>query len=191
MADASDTLGLHQKDIGTAKLLTPAQERRMGVRVQAARKRYHLACLSLTHVARTWVGVLRQAQAGTLTAERVTRMAKTELLTPAQLAAFAARYGADTSRWHFVTGAPDQLKNVIGAGFRAYYTQRPDGTFTVDPVFALVDGWGILRATYRTATPDPAILQRDVRLVVQEANNSEGVNRYAYEAAHLFLCYPK
>jgi protein SCO1/2 len=111
--------------------------------------------------------------------------------TPAQLAAFAARYRADTSRWHFVTGAPDQLKNVIGAGFRAYYTQRPDGTFTVDPVFALVDGWGILRATYRTATPDPAILQRDVRLVVQEANNSEGVNRYAYEAAHLFLCYPK
>lgn len=87
MADTGDTLGLHQKDIGAAKLLTPAQERRMGMRVQAARKRYHLACLTLAHVARTWVGVLRQAQAGTLTAERVTRMAKTELLTPAQLAA--------------------------------------------------------------------------------------------------------
>ena len=61
----------------------------------------------------------------------------------------------------------------------------------IDPVFALVDGWGVLRAVYRTATPDVEILKRDLRLVVQEVQNSTGVNRYAYEAAHLFLCYPK
>ena len=80
---------------------------------------------------------------------------------------------------------------MIGGGFSTYFNQDEKGNFTVDPVFVLVDGWGIQRAVYRTPTPDVETLQRDLRLVVQEARNSTGVNRYAYEAAHLFLCYPK
>ena len=111
--------------------------------------------------------------------------------TPSILRAYADSLGADTDRWHFVTGDANQLKNVIGAGFRTYYGEDSQGNLTVDPVFALVDGWGVLRAVYRTATPDVEILKRDLRLVVQEVQNSTGVNRYAYEAAHLFLCYPK
>ncbi len=115
--------------------------------------------------------------------------------TPAVLRAFADAHQADTSRWHFVTGDPIQLKNVIGAGFSTYFDVSSDpgskGEVTVDPVYALVDGWGILRAVYRTATPDPVIVQRDLQLVAREVNNSQGVNRYAYEAAHLFLCYPR
>ncbi len=110
--------------------------------------------------------------------------------TPAQLRRYADSLGADTTRWHFVTGDPVLLKQIIGAGFRTYYNQEADGRFTFDPVFTLVDGWGILRATYRTATPDPAILRRDVGLIIQEARNRDGVSRYAYEAAHLFMCYP-
>jgi protein SCO1/2 len=110
--------------------------------------------------------------------------------TPAQLRRYADSLDADTTRWSFVTGEPAMLKNVIGAGFRTYYNQEADGRFTFDPVFTLVDGWGILRATYRTATPDPATLRRDVGLIVQEARNRDSVNRYAYEAAHLFMCYP-
>lgn len=111
--------------------------------------------------------------------------------TPVQLAAHAQTIGADTDQWHFVTGAPNQLKNVIGGGFGVYFNQDATSDFTFDPVFALVDGWGILRAVYRTPSPDPDILARDVRLIVQETRNSEGINRYAYEAAHLFSCYPR
>lgn len=113
-----------------------------------------------------------------------------EVDTPAQLRAYADALGADTARWSFATGDPTLLKYVIGGGFRTYYNREDNGSFTFDPVFALVDGWGILRATYRTASPDPAILRRDLGLIVQEARNRDGVNRYAYEAAHLFMCYP-
>jgi len=31
---------------------------------------------------------------------------------------------------------------------------------------------------------------RDIALLTDEAKNSQGAARYAYEAAHLFLCYP-
>lgn len=111
--------------------------------------------------------------------------------TPERLSAHAQTLGVDPDRWHFVTGAPNQLKNVIGGGFGVYFNQETGDDFTFDPVFALVDGWGILRAVYRTPSPDPNILARDVRLIVKETRNSQGINRYAYEAAHLFSCYPR
>ena len=114
-----------------------------------------------------------------------------EEASPATLHRIAKSMGADPKQWHFVTGDANQLKNVIGVGFRTDYEQQADGNFTVDPVFALVDGWGILRATYRTSSPDIELLRRDLRLIVQEARNSTGVSRYAYEAAHLFICYPR
>ncbi len=110
--------------------------------------------------------------------------------TPAVLTDYARRLDADPATWRFVTGDPDQLKNVIGNGFRVYYNPDADGQYTFDNTFALVDGWGILRATYR-GIPDPDIIRRDIGLIVTETRNSTGVNRYAYEAAHLFLCYPR
>ncbi|CAN5738588.1 SCO family protein [soil metagenome] len=111
--------------------------------------------------------------------------------TPTRLAAFARQLGADLSNWHFVTGEPAALKNVIGGSFGLYYNRNSDSTFTFDPAFVLVDGVGIIRATYRTADLDRAILQRDLGLIANEARNSQGAARFAYEAAHLFLCYPQ
>jgi protein SCO1/2 len=110
--------------------------------------------------------------------------------TPTRLRSYAQELGADTEVWRFVTGEPARLKNVIGGGFSTYYSQNEDGTFAFDPAFALVDGWGILRAKYRTANPDPELIRRDVELLVDEVQNQEGASRLAYEAAHLFLCYP-
>jgi protein SCO1/2 len=110
--------------------------------------------------------------------------------TPARLQAYAERIGADTEDWHLVTGDPVRLKNVIGGGFSTYYEQQEDGEIRFDPAFVLVDGWGIIRAKYKTASPDLAIVERDIGLLVNELNNSEGAARFAYEAAHLFLCYP-
>lgn len=111
--------------------------------------------------------------------------------TSAALSAYAARFGADPRRWHFATGAPADLKEVIGRGFRTYYKANADGTFTFDPVFVLVDKDGIIRAEYRTATPSVDNIMRDARLVADEARNSTGAGRLAYEAAHLFVCYPR
>ena len=111
--------------------------------------------------------------------------------TPAALRAYAAQQGADPSRWHFATGEPAELKEVIGRGFRTFYTPNPDGTYRFDPVFVLVDGDGIIRAEYRTAAPNIDNILRDVRLVDEEARNSSGAGRLAYEAAHLFVCYPR
>ncbi|MCB0085591.1 MAG: SCO family protein, partial [Caldilineaceae bacterium] len=121
--------------------------------------------------------------------------------TPAALKTFAQHYtgsAADSSAhysqvaapWYFVTGDALPLKYVIGGGFSTYYQANDDGTFVFDPTFVLVDGAGIIRAKYRTATPDLAIIQRDIELVAKEAEESTGATRLAYEAAHLFLCYP-
>lgn len=112
-----------------------------------------------------------------------------------QLRTYAARFGAQPDTWHLATGDTTLLKYVIGGGFGVYYQAKavPDDehAFTFDPAFVLVDGAGIVRAKYRTATPDRAILQRDIELVAKEAAESTGAARLVYEAAHLFVCYPK
>ncbi|MEX1021112.1 MAG: SCO family protein [Litorilinea sp.] len=110
--------------------------------------------------------------------------------TPERLAEFARQVGADGENWRFVTGDPSHLKQIIGAGFGTYYDATQADAIPFDPIYVLVDGWGIKRAVYRTGAPDLETLQRDFMLIAREVENSEGVNRFAYEAAHLFLCYP-
>lgn len=109
----------------------------------------------------------------------------------AALAAYADRVGADPAVWRVATGDPTALKVAIGDGFSLYYAHRADGSFTFDPAFFLVDGWGILRAEYRTAEPGIDRIMRDMALIASEVRNSTGAGKVAYEAAHLFLCYAK
>ena len=49
----------------------------------------------------------------------------------------------------------------------------------------------MMRAEYRTDAPDIDIILRDMGLLAAEVDNSEGIYRFAYEAAHLFSCYPR
>ncbi len=108
---------------------------------------------------------------------------------PEALRRYAEELKVTNERWHFATGDIAQLRSIIDTGFQAEYFQNADGTLSVEPLFVLVDGWGIVRALYRTATPDIDAIQRDIQLVLSEARNSTGVNRYAYEAVHLFVCH--
>lgn len=110
--------------------------------------------------------------------------------TSAVLGAYAADLGVDTSRWHFVTGPVDRLKWVVGSGFRVYFDRKEDGRVVFDPAFMLVDGMGILRAEYRTDDPGVDRVLSDMQLVLDEIEKSTGANKVAYEAAHLFMCYP-
>lgn len=96
--------------------------------------------------------------------------------------------------WDFLTGDPTRTKYVVGGGFGLYYEKAsgPDGQYSIkfEPRFELVDGWGIIRSEYRSSKLDLALILRDVNYLVAEIQNSKGVGRYAYEAAHLFRCYP-
>lgn len=110
--------------------------------------------------------------------------------TPEVLAAWARENGADPALWSVATGEASELKSVIGGTYRMWYEEQADGAFKYDPMWVLVDGGGFLRARYRAADMTPAILTRDLGLVINEAVNSTGINRLVYEAAHQFLCYP-
>lgn len=113
--------------------------------------------------------------------------------TPEQLRAFAAQVGADPTIWRFATGDPQHLRYVIGGGFEVYYRQELDGSFTFDPAFILADPLGVVRGEYRypTLTPDHERILRHLGILLEEIRNAQGLAKGLYEAAHLFLCYPK
>lgn len=111
--------------------------------------------------------------------------------TPAALRDYAARLGADATRWRFATGDPAQVKQLVGGGFGIFYEPGDGGAMRFDPAIVLVDDRGLIRASYRTATPDVDIIMRDLRLLREEARNSSGPSRLVYEAAHVFVCYPQ
>jgi protein SCO1/2 len=110
--------------------------------------------------------------------------------TPERLQALATDVGADLENWRFVTGPPERLKNVIGGGFRVYYQEDGAGGFNFDPTLVMVDGNGLIRGVYERTMPDMATVERDLKLLLSEVQNSSGPGKLVYEAAHLFLCYP-
>lgn len=112
--------------------------------------------------------------------------------TPAVMRAYADSLGADEAHWKFVTATEETLlKTIIGSGFEAYYNQNDDGSFSFDPKFVLVDGWGVIRGEYRyqTQVPDTDRILRHIGVLAEEVINSQGTASLAYEAAHYFLCY--
>jgi protein SCO1 len=106
------------------------------------------------------------------------------------LRARRAAMRADRRWWRVATADAVQLKDVFGAGFGAYYTTDRDGRVEFEPATFLVDERGMVRAEYRTGSPDPARIGRDLDLIIREAS-SRGTARALYAAAHLFLCYPR
>jgi protein SCO1/2 len=112
--------------------------------------------------------------------------------SPADLKAYAQELGVDTSNWSFAVGKDSELmKYVIGNSFEVYYAPNAEGGFDFDPAYVLVDGWGIIRGEYQyqTLTPDADRILRHIGVLAEEVQKSVGAARYAYEAAHLFLCY--
>ncbi|MBT3337912.1 MAG: SCO family protein [Anaerolineae bacterium] len=119
--------------------------------------------------------------------------------TPEALGLFADPYlgtGENTVSWDFLTGDPLRVRYMVGGGFSLFYeaVASPNSTDDYDikfyPLFILVDGWGIIRAEYPTADLDYDEVLNDINYLAVEINNSEGAAKYAYEAAHLFRCYP-
>lgn len=112
--------------------------------------------------------------------------------SPLALRAHAEGLNADPQQWKFVTSPNETLlKTIIGSGFHAYYEKNTDNSFTFDPTFILVDGWGIVRGEYRYQTEVSTVdrILRHISVLADEVQNSTGPQKVAYEAAHLFLCY--
>lgn len=116
--------------------------------------------------------------------------------TPSDVAAALAEWQTPEAAridWAWLTGDAVALKYIIGGGFNVYYgpTVGAPNTITFEPRLVLVDGLGIIRAEYRATGLDIERLLRDISYVTEEAQHSQGAARLAYEAAHLFLCYPR
>lgn len=121
--------------------------------------------------------------------ELVTIAVDEQAAQPDALRAYALGKGIEPTR-RLLTGEAQQVKLVVGGGFNTFYERDSNGQLQLDPALMLVDGLGILRAEYRGRLPSTSTILRDIDLLTQEARNSTGLTRYAYEAAHLFLCYP-
>ncbi|MGI9612579.1 MAG: SCO family protein [Acidimicrobiales bacterium] len=115
--------------------------------------------------------------------------------TAEDLAAAEDRSGADADSWRWIGGDDTAVRTVVGAGFGRFYEideKAPDGPIRFDPGFVLVDGAGVIRGEYRyqTLATDADKLVHHVDILAAEARNAHGATAVAYEAAHLFLCYP-
>lgn len=108
----------------------------------------------------------------------------------AELRAAASAAGADGASWRWLGGSESELSNVVGAGFRRPYLSTASTDF--DPGFILVDGLGVVRGDYRYETLGDTAdkLTRHVGILGDELRYANGAGRLAYDAAHLFLCYP-
>jgi protein SCO1/2 len=112
--------------------------------------------------------------------------------TPATLQEFVNTEKLNIPAWDIATTSNKTiLKTIIGSGFETYYADNGDGTFSFDPTFVLVDGWGVIRAEYRYATEVSFAdrILRHLEVLADEVKNANGSAKWAYEAAHLFLCY--
>ena len=113
--------------------------------------------------------------------------------TPEKLSSFASQWAMDNNSipWQWLTGDSQQVRYAVGGGFDLYYKAEENGRIQFQPRYVLVDRLGMIRARYFQAIPDTDILLRDINFLAEEAANSEGAQAIAYEAAHLFLCYPR
>ena len=92
--------------------------------------------------------------------------------TPEVLKAYAGRYGADATRWSFLTGAQDAMDKVV-AGYWQIVERvpRPDGAgFDIahSERFVLVDRAGQIRGFYKTDEGGLDHLMRDLDAAMNE-----------------------
>ncbi len=91
--------------------------------------------------------------------------------TPGKLQAYAQRFGADPSRWRFLTGDNAALKTLVMDGFKQLMQEAPatatePATVLHGSRFVLVDGKGAIRGFPDPASPGEVEAQLDLLLSV-------------------------
>lgn len=112
--------------------------------------------------------------------------------TTSQLTDVAIRAGADGTSWSVVGGDAATIRNTVSSGFGRFYETTADASVHFDPGYILVDGAGVIRGDYRyqTLADDGEKIVRHIDILASELRYADGSAAVAYEAAHLFLCYP-
>jgi len=93
--------------------------------------------------------------------------------TPERLAAYGQRYKADPARWHFITGAFDQIYHLVEGPFMSSMQREPDKANGVPSIahggyFILVDGNLHIRGTYDSGDAQRlADIVRDARYLAR------------------------
>ncbi len=91
--------------------------------------------------------------------------------TPEILAEYGERYGADPNRWHFLTGAIEDIHPLATQTFKVGALDDP---LIHSPHFILVDGTGAIRGYYiGTDTEDVARLAGDIAELLAESSAEE------------------
>lgn len=87
--------------------------------------------------------------------------------TPPVLRQYAARYGADPARWHFLTGPAAVLQPLLQQGFRLGFAEGggPEEPIIHSQRFVLVDRAGQIRGAYDSTD------RAAVRRLVQDARS--------------------
>ena len=94
--------------------------------------------------------------------------------TPARLREYAARAGADESRWKFVTGDPAEMLDLVEEGFKVPMEPAPPAAIDGGAPqmqhtehFVLIDGDGLIRGYYHSSEKNRiAALLADTRLLL-------------------------
>lgn len=108
------------------------------------------------------------------------------------LQAVARRTEPNGADWSIIGGDAADIRNTVGTGFGRYFEAADDASIRFDPGYVLVDGAGVIRGDYRyqTLADDADKIVRHIDILASELRYANGSAAVAYEAAHLFLCYP-
>ena len=90
-----------------------------------------------------------------------------EIDTPGRLRQYARRHGADVAGWSFLTGTPEEIREVVrhyGVFARKAAPSDVDHNFLT----SLVDRDGVLRVQYVGVRFDPDEMLRDLRFLLRE-----------------------
>lgn len=93
--------------------------------------------------------------------------------TPDVLRAYAQKYGADTSRWDFLTGQLGDVEPVIVKGFKMMMGKKTETTPGMIEIvhgerFVLVDDKGFIRGFYEATDEGIEKIVRDARSLVSD-----------------------
>ena len=89
-----------------------------------------------------------------------------EIDTPQVMAAYAKRYGVDTTTWAFLTGDEAVLKK-IWKNFGVGVQRKARGLIDHTTLTAVVDRSGTMRVAYIGTSPDPKAILQDLRKFLQ------------------------
>lgn len=87
--------------------------------------------------------------------------------TPDTLKRYAQALGVNLAGWAFLTGTPEEIREVARR-YGIYYKRQPRGDVDHTFLTSLVDQSGVLRVQYMGVRFDPGELLRDLQLLLRE-----------------------